>query len=182
MPEMGNRSGNLISCFSVGGDGPEVLTQELWTWILTYFQVKRCGLGPRQSRDLEPRIPYKASILQRLYPEGKCRGDTFSLHRETRKHTHLYLSFQWEKNKKDLEKYEPWPYTFYVCVPVKALQSCLILCDPLDYCPPGSYVYAILQVRILEWVAVSPSRESSWPRDWTCISYVSGIGRWVLYH
>ena len=29
MPEMGNRSGNLISCFSVGGDGPEVLTQEL---------------------------------------------------------------------------------------------------------------------------------------------------------
>lgn len=29
MPEMGNRSGNLISCFSMGGDGPEVLTQEL---------------------------------------------------------------------------------------------------------------------------------------------------------
>lgn len=29
MTEMGNRSGNLIRCFSVGGDGPEVLTQEL---------------------------------------------------------------------------------------------------------------------------------------------------------
>ena len=110
----------------------EVLAQELWTWILTYSQVKRCGLGPRQSGDLEPKIPYKASTLQRLYPEGKDRGDTFSLHRRTRKHTHLYLSFQWGKTTKDLENYEPWAYTLYVCVPAKALQSCLILCDSMD--------------------------------------------------
>ena len=33
--------------------------------------------------------------------------------------------------------------------------------------------------RILEWVAISSSRESSQPRDWTCISC---IGRWILYH
>ena len=133
----------------------EVLAQELWTWILTYSQVKRCGLGPRQSGDLEPKIPYKASTLQRLYPEGKDRGDTFSLHRRTRKHTHLYLSFQWGKTTKDLENYEPWAYTLYVCVPAKALQSCLILCDSMDCSLPGSLVYAILQARILEWVAMS---------------------------
>ena len=35
---------------------------------------------------------------------------------------------------------------------------------------------------ILEWVAMPSSRASSWPRDWTCISFVSCIGRRVLYH
>ena len=32
----------------------------------------------------------------------------------------------------------------------------------------------ILQARILEWVAISFSRGSSWPRDWTPISHISG--------
>ena len=36
--------------------------------------------------------------------------------------------------------------------------------------------------RILKWVAISYSRGSSWPRDQTCISYVSCIGRQILYH
>ena len=39
----------------------------------------------------------------------------------------------------------------------------------------------ILQARILEWVAISSSRESSRPRDQTRISYASCIGGWVLY-
>jgi len=44
--------------------------------------------------------------------------------------------------------------------------------DPMDYSPPGSSVHGILQARILEWVAISFSRASSWPRDQTCVSYV----------
>ena len=40
----------------------------------------------------------------------------------------------------------------------------------------------ILQARILEWVAMLSSMGSSWPRDRTGISYVSHIGRRVLYH
>ena len=60
-----------------------------------------------------------------------------------------------------------------------SLQSCLTLCDPMDYSPPGSFVHGIPQARILEWVATPSSRGSSWPRDWT---WVSCIGRWVLYH
>ena len=39
----------------------------------------------------------------------------------------------------------------------KLLQSCLTLCDPVDYSPPGSSVHGLLQARILEWVAVSLS-------------------------
>ena len=34
-------------------------------------------------------------------------------------------------------------------------QSCPTLCDPVDCSPPGSSVHEILQVRILEWVAIS---------------------------
>ena len=40
---------------------------------------------------------------------------------------------------------------------------CLTLCDPMDYSPPGSSVHGISQARILEWVAMPSSRESSWP-------------------
>ena len=47
---------------------------------------------------------------------------------------------------------------------------------------PGSSVHAILQARILEWVARASSRGSSRPRDRTGVSYISCIGRWVLYH
>ena len=68
------------------------------------------------------------------------------------------------------------------CVCAKLLQSCLALCDSMDCSPPGSYVHGILQAGILDWVAMPSSRASSQPRDQTCISYVSCIGRWVLYH
>ena len=33
-------------------------------------------------------------------------------------------------------------------------QLCLTLCNPIDCSPPGFSVYGILQVRILEWVAI----------------------------
>ena len=68
------------------------------------------------------------------------------------------------------------------CVRAKLLQSCLTLCDPIDSSPPGSSVHGILQVRILERVAMPSSRGSSQPRDRTCMSYVSCLGRRVLYH
>ena len=45
-----------------------------------------------------------------------------------------------------------------------------LFCDPMDCSPPGSSVYGIFQARILEWVAISFSRRSSWLRDWTHIS------------
>ena len=50
------------------------------------------------------------------------------------------------------------------------------LCDPNDYSPPGSSVHGIFQARMLEWIGISCSRESSRPRDWTQVSFVSCIG------
>ena len=62
-------------------------------------------------------------------------------------------------------------------------QSCPTPCDPVDCSPPGFSVHGISQARVLEWVAISYSRgSSSRPRDWTHVSCVSCIGRWILYH
>jgi len=51
-------------------------------------------------------------------------------------------------------------------------QSCPTLCDPMDHSLPGSSLHGILQARVLEWVAISLSRGSSWPRDWTQVSLI----------
>ena len=53
---------------------------------------------------------------------------------------------------------------------VKVTQSCLTLCDPMDYT-----VLGILQARILEWVAFPFSRGPSQPRDQTQVSRMTGI-------
>ena len=73
-----------------------------------------------------------------------------------------------------------------VCVCVRArvcvhstTQSCPTLCCPMDCSLPGSSVHGIFQARILENVAIFPSKGSSQPKDWTCISC---IGRQILYH
>ena len=60
-------------------------------------------------------------------------------------------------------------------------QSCLTL-RPMACSPPESSVHGIFQARILKWFAISSSRASFWHRDRTCISCVSCIGRWILYH
>ena len=52
---------------------------------------------------------------------------------------------------------------------VKVPQSCLTLCDAIDY-----IVHAILQARILELVAFSFSRGSCQPRDWIQVSHTAG--------
>ena len=53
-------------------------------------------------------------------------------------------------------------------------QWSLTLCHPMNCSLPGSSVLGILQAWILEWVAISFSRGSSWSRDQT---WVSCIGR-----
>ena len=51
-------------------------------------------------------------------------------------------------------------------------QSYLTLCDPMNCSPPSSSVPGIFQARILEWGAISVSRRSSLPRDWTWVSCI----------
>ena len=48
------------------------------------------------------------------------------------------------------------------------------LAIPKDWSPPGSSVHGIFQARILQWVAISFSRASSWPGDRTRVSCIAG--------
>ena len=50
------------------------------------------------------------------------------------------------------------------------------------YSLPGSSVHGIFQGRILEWVTIFYSKGSYQPRDWTHVSCIACIGRWILYH
>ena len=73
---------------------------------------------------------------------------------------------------------------FFIWIPVhaKSLQLCSTLCKLMGCSLPGSSVHGILWARMLEWVAVPSSKRSSQPRNQTYVSYISCIGRWVLYH
>ena len=68
---------------------------------------------------------------------------------------------------------------------VKSESEVALLCptlrDPMDYSLPGSSVHGIFQARVLEWGAISFSRGFFQPRGQIHISYVSCIGRQVLY-
>ena len=80
----------------------------------------------------------------------------------------VYKGIKREKKKKKKPVHAKW------------LHLCPILCTPVDCSPPGSSVHGILQARILEWVVMPSSRGSSRTTDWTPVSYVYCIGRWVL--
>ena len=67
-------------------------------------------------------------------------------------------------------------YNFCCCFLVA--KSSPTLCDSMDCNLPGSSVHGISQAKILEWVVISFSTWSSWPRDLDCVSC---IGRQILY-
>ena len=54
-----------------------------------------------------------------------------------------------------------WFCSIYDYGHAKFLQSCLTVCNPLDWSPPGSSVHEILQARRVEWIAISFFRGSS---------------------
>ena len=71
------------------------------------------------------------------------------------------------------------------CVSDERLLSCFSwvrLCNPMDCSPPGSSVHGIPQAKMLEWLGMSSSKGSSKVRDQTSSSYISCIGRCVLYY
>ena len=61
-----------------------------------------------------------------------------------------------------------------VCACVLVTQSCPIVCKPLGCSLPGSSIHRISQARTLDWVAISFSRGSSQPREWTWVSCTAG--------
>ena len=69
-------------------------------------------------------------------------------------------------------QWDQGPISYPICTGAKSLQACLTFCSPTQCSPPGTSVLGIFQARILEWVAMSSFRGSSWPRNQTCISFL----------
>ena len=86
-----------------------------------------------------------------------------------------------QNGKNDNDNDAPRTFSHGALCPCMHAQS-HVTCNPMDCILPGFSVHGILQARILEWVATPSSRGSSRPRDRTCISCDSCIGRWILYH
>ena len=83
----------------------------------------------------------------------------------------MVLSLEWKQavdfwkgfssSIRELIKRNPLHIYLLLAAAAKSLQSCPILCNPIDGSPPGSTVPGILQARTLEWVAISsPMQES----------------------
>ena len=86
-------------------------------------------------------------------------------------HVTLKFGVRWHKGK----EYQQCSRGMLLFVESERVtQLCPTLCNPMDCSLPGSSIHEILQTRILEWVAISFSRGSSQPRDWTGVSGIAG--------
>ena len=81
------------------------------------------------------------------------------------------ILFIYKSLLENLSKHWPRRKHYFGCCLVA--NSCLTLCNSVDYSPPGSSVHGISQARILESVAISFSKGSSRLRDWTRISCIA---------
>ena len=85
------------------------------------------------------------------------------------------------KGRFHLCRYNDMKTLLYCSCSCSVTQSYPTLCNPKNYNHPGSSVHGISQARLLEQVAISSSRASSQPKDWTHVSCTSCIGRWIFF-
>ena len=83
-------------------------------------------------------------------------------------------SWKWLSDWTELNWILSWRFHHHYLSESVNCSVLLTLCNPMDFSPPGSFVHGIFQARILKWDAISFSRESSWPRDWTWVSCMAG--------
>ena len=167
--------------------------QYVYIFLLPFYHMHRFMQPPSQPRD-------RASMLQR-WRTFVVTPFSFSLPLANSYFPSLYLFIFIILRMLHKRNHSVWDllwnqffFTWYnaleshssccihACMHAKSLQLCPTLCNPMDRIPTGSSVHGILHARILEWVAMPSFRGSSWSRDQNCISFVSCIGWWVLYH
>ena len=136
-------------------------------------------------------------IIALQYYVGFCHTSTLISHRYTYVPSILSLppTSHPPPHPTPLVCYRPWfefleSYSIFLPTVYFIYGSAVLCCvcsvvsnslHPMDCSSPGSFVHGIFQARILEWVAISFSRWSSQTRDWNHVSYISCIGRQILY-
>ena len=125
----------------------------------TQQEVSHLWTQGRFSLDTE-----STSILLTNFPASKTVSNKLQLF--VRHPNHVILSSKSKQTKiymQHLSKYKSES---------EVAQLCPTLFDPMDCSLPGSSVHGIFQAIVLEWVALSFSRESSWLRDRTQFSRI----------
>ena len=123
-------------------------------------QCHFCGIPIRYSwheSDLDKIIRHfqtERDIFLNIWP-------VFSKNKDSRKIKKL---FEMEEDLKDIM----WKWNW------KLKWSDSVVSYPMDSSLPGSSIHGIFQSRILKWVAISFSRRSSWPWDWTQVFHIVG--------
>ena len=97
-----------------------------------------------------------------------------------------YLLIHWKHRRREFEvgcvfKWDGVSKHTGECVQAQLL-GCVWLSDPMDCSLPASSVHGIFQAKILEWGAISFSKRSSQPRDWTWVSHIIGRFFYCLSH
>ena len=117
---------------------------------------------------------YNSEALSEASGEpGKMAG----MGRRKRRNWRLWLGRKVRRKKKSNTNgmiIKQYLTSFFLIFSVSVTQLCPTLSDPMDYSPPGSSGHRLLQVRILEWVAVSSFRGSFQPWDCTWVSCIAG--------
>ena len=154
--------------------GPADEYQEFFLPQIIYDSIPRADKGSRLpswlpeaalSSNCCPVFPWSVTL-------GQLPSFFISLDVSGREDRHLSLADHWDTHL--VEKHD-----WYVLIVVQSLSPVKLCCSTVDYSPPGSSVHGISQAIILEWIAISFSRGSSWHRDGT---HVSCMSRRILYH
>ena len=167
--------GPALSLFLRDWGIPEQLSLHTWTCNLYHLELPRWCCGKESAcqcrrHKFDPwvrKIPWGGNDhpLQYSRLENSMEGGT------------------WQATARGSTKSQAWAqhYLFHLnstlcCSSAESevAQLCPTLCDPMDCSLPGSSVPGILQARILEWVAISFSRGSPWPKDRTRVSCITG--------
>ena len=140
--------------------------QDLPTWVLTW---------PVLFDLVKQQLQFKLMLSCIIMPASK-----FLYHQEMSMHHQQMITKGFKQGYNGL--FFQIHFNGISCLHVCCCFSCVhLFCNFWDCSPPGSSAHGILQARILEWVTMPSSRESSWPMDRTRISYVSCIGKQVFF-
>ena len=155
----------------------------MWGWVLGVLG-ETTWMASWEESETHPRLPQEAAWGWEgwgpLTP-SQGRHSTYSLEGKFSFLSSL-LTYFWPQSVwifSHTKQFSDFPDTNCMYL---VTQSCPTLCNPMGCSPPGSSVRGVLQARILEWVAMSFSRASSWSGDWTHVLCVPRTGRCVLYH
>ena len=115
---------------------------------------------------------YTAQCYVAAWMGGECAGEWLLIY------LYLYL-YGW------VPLQFPWNYHNIVNqlrVPVQSLSCVWLFVTPWTVAHQSPLSMGQSWQEILEWVVISSSRGSSWPKDWTHVSGSSCTGRQILYH